>query len=131
MARYILIEPSDLAYAAGFFDGEGCVSAQTVKTQYGVWYYPGVQVAQKYGNILRWHQEKWGGNILTKPTYEKWSLASKAAREFLADIQPYLKCKKAQVDFVLEHAKPSLTLEQCETLKELKRKESYGTIYTS
>ena len=141
MARVVIPE-QDLIWAAGFFDGEGCVGVQTNRAAYGVYYYPNVQIGQKLGRVLQWFKGYWGGsiNVVTKytattskkaPIVETphtscvWSIATAECRTFLNDIQPYVRCKKAQVDYVLSRPKLSLTEEEKKTLQRMKGIDSW------
>ena len=92
------IEKTDLAYFAGFFDGEGHIGI-----------YPKKYLAT-IGNTdklpLERAKELWGGSI----TYQdrglnqriwRWSVYGANSRKFLEDILPYVLNKKAQIEVYL------------------------------
>ena len=69
---------NDLSYAAGFFDGEGCISAG--RSTYGdKWPFIWVSVGNTDGS--------------EKKRLHFWKLNGKYAYDFLSIIQPYLKVK--------------------------------------
>ena len=79
------VTDTELAYMAGFFDGEGCDP-----------------------RVLRLFQSRWGGKIHTTKWYELsrqekyvWQLYGANSRTFLESILPYLISKKSQVDIFL------------------------------
>jgi hypothetical protein len=102
--------PHFVAWAAGFFDGEGCISA-------GVGLIGGrtkthllVVVSQTTPEPLLAIQRHWGGNIRdiqpTQRTWQHqwtWRIHGKAAGPFLRDIQPYLLVKRRHVDLALQY----------------------------
>lgn len=95
----------DLAYIAGFFDGEG--SIVIIKSKSGNFspeYAYGVSIGQKDGQTLDWIKEKFGGNVyLVKHDGSfYWALGYTKAIVFLKMIQPYLKYKKPQADLAIE-----------------------------
>jgi hypothetical protein len=94
-------------------------------------------MALKYKPILIWYKERWGGSIhyalrtgggVLKEQEKKygtynWNLTTASARAFFQDVQPHLKCKKEQVDFVLSRQYPSLTLAEKQELSDMKKRE--------
>jgi hypothetical protein len=110
------VEPSqaDYWYAAGFVDGEGCItvreSGTTINHQARLrgWnpsWYASVTVSQAVPNdfVLRWMQERWGGSLRRKPegkanareAYE-WCIVGQQAYRFLEGVLPMLKVKPEQ-----------------------------------
>lgn len=98
-------------YAAGFFDGEGCVSI-TVR---GKWRQVSLRVTivNTEAAILSAFHVQWGGSIprprtsLTAETrgwkpFRQWVLNGHAAMAFLSEIRPYLRLKCGQVDLAFE-----------------------------
>lgn len=99
---------SDAIYAAGFFDGEGCVaiSKRNDPLQY--------QLVTIVGNtdesVLQWWVERFGGSLYTRrpevrPNRRQlysWEARSRKAAEFLKQIQPYVRIKRDQIDAALE-----------------------------
>jgi hypothetical protein len=98
----------DATYAAGFFDGEGCVAIRkrTDPLQY--------QLVAIVGNtdkgVLEWWVERFGGSLYTKkadarPKHRQmfvWETRSKKAATFLEQIRPYVRVKGNQIDAALE-----------------------------
>ncbi len=93
---------NDCLYAAGFFDGEGCVSLGN--------YDNGAKKGKKIvraqlilGNtnllVLEWLRDRWGGKIYRKrDTIERrpqwqWFLSERHMGAFLDDVLPFLKVK--------------------------------------
>jgi hypothetical protein len=107
--------PVDLAYAAGFFDGEGAVSILRVRARrsgkgrdiYKVL----VIVVNTNRPVLERFQGQFGGklyksNFKTKPTYWRplfqWHLWGEDCERFLRDLRPNLFIKGALADSALE-----------------------------
>lgn len=94
---------TELAYFAGFFDGEGMVAI-----------YPRKYVAALANTDVRplqRAQEIWGGYICsqnadTRPAairdLWRWQIYGHNARAFLEDIRPYVILKSEQIDVYLE-----------------------------
>jgi len=100
----------DKAYAAGLFDGEGCViiRAQAVAKGTRSSVVLRVSIANTYFPVHSWLRARWGGHVsrrdrpsrdgfLRRPIGE-WILTSRAAWAFLSDIVPFVVIKKAQVE---------------------------------
>jgi len=103
-------QDGDYPYAAGFFDGEGCIilgqppkssrsrepiGAVTLK----------VQVVNNVLAPLTWLEETFGGSISYRPIYAhtvkphyRWLISGKAAAAFLHAILPWLKIKHTQAE---------------------------------
>ena len=97
-----------LAYAAGLFDGEGCIIIQ--RTQ-GNTFSLHVRVTTTDLVIAKWLNEKFGGCLGIQPANKHvkncrpcwyWNIQSKAASLFLVRIAPFLVIKKAQADLAIE-----------------------------
>lgn len=86
-------------YAAGFFDGEGCVNCSSNRNNFFV----RILVVNTNLDVLKAFQEVWGGDINAnykskshwKQAYT-WRLQHKAATNFLEEILPFLIVKKQQ-----------------------------------
>lgn len=88
-------DAAECLYAAGFFDGEGCISlGPTGRT---------VRAQMVLGNtnlpVLEWLREHWGGQIYAKkdriqrrPQWQ-WRLNESRTAVFLDDIGPFVKVK--------------------------------------
>lgn len=117
----------DMIWAAGFFDGEGCVQYHRVPRPSQTYYYPKVTVTQKHRPVLDWLSARWGGPVSAikpggYPNFS-WQLVSAGARIFLQDIQPFTRTKREQIDLVLGKSVLALTEEEIQLLKDLKRRE--------
>lgn len=105
------MKPTDLAYFAGIFDGEGCIVIHNQKHQCksGV-ISTNSHIEINFGNVNEWivrlFQFNFGGSIYSekhfpRQTLWRWQCASKIAYEFLQIITPYLKLKRAQAEIAL------------------------------
>lgn len=96
------------AWVAGFFDGEGSIT--TPRTMNGI---PQIRVTNTNLNVLKFIQERWGGEIITrgldeqkrprqkKIVYQLHFYPPEKARRLLEDLAPYLQLKKLQAELVL------------------------------
>lgn len=98
------------AYAAGIFDGEGCVdiySASTSKLSKSPSLMLRVVISQKDGKIMNWLKDNFGGNVVKsrKDIYYiyRWDIRSQAAKKFLLAIYPFSIIKKNQIKVALEY----------------------------
>ena len=104
-------QATDWAYAAGFVDGEGCISILRSftpargKYQYGV----AVVVANRERPVLEWLCSLWSGSVVSVSARkglarQGWAWRSRSgqgAEEFLRGIQPWLRIKTKQCDNAL------------------------------
>ena len=91
-------DPEDLAYAAGFLDGEGCFYADL----------EGRKISVSCSNtnlpVIKWFQEIFGGSVSTdsrrrKDTHRNvysWKVVARDAWAVCCAVAPYLKEKAAQ-----------------------------------
>lgn len=88
-----------IPYAAGFFDGDGCVEVEHNSAHHHT-------IGQKYRPILDIFQEKYGGTICYKPSSKnfQWCICADG-KEFLQEIYPYLILKKQQAELVINMKK--------------------------
>lgn len=99
----------DVAYAAGLFDGEGCVSiGVSGRNKQRPAYRVQVVVAMTDHNVLRWLQERWGGTIYKQKRHAEhhrpgwqWHLSEGEAIAFLEKLRLYLKIKGPATDNAL------------------------------
>ncbi len=92
------MDSSDLAYIAGFWEGEGSAGFYSKgKGQRRL----EVTVFQKDTRILYWLKENFGGIIRTTRSCSSWAIRYERAREFLLKILPYLRCRNDYVDSLL------------------------------
>jgi hypothetical protein len=97
-----------LAYAAGFFDGEGSVvivrrqprNKDRISWSYSIL----ATVSQRDGEIMDWLYGNFGGSVLWKdrenPTY-MWTITHRGAERFLKEILPFLRYKRPQAELAL------------------------------
>jgi len=99
---------TELAYAAGLFDGEGSISLVRQKNNRS--HSPQVAVASNDYEVLEWFQKRFGGSIVTKqprmPTHSvsyDWRLTDRRALTFLQLIRPYLVIERKiqRIDLLL------------------------------
>lgn len=94
------INKTELAYLAGFFDGEGSVGIYTQKYS--------VNITNCDPRVLQQFQKHWGGKIHTIKWYDLtrqdkyvWQLYGHNSRRFLEAILPYVISKKSQIEIYL------------------------------
>lgn len=93
---------TEIAYIAGFFDGEGCVRIKKAN-QGGNSYYLIAHITNTNPVILKKVQDLFGGNTRlqekgrNKPIYN-WYITSSEANDFLKTLQPFLIEKKSQAE---------------------------------
>jgi hypothetical protein len=97
------LNPLDLAWAAGFFDGEGWIGmTRTAKGGFSIV----ATATQKQIGPLAKLQSMFGGAIHDKGDKRKdgcsfWSVSSALAETFLRAVLPYLVVKKEQAEIAL------------------------------
>lgn len=110
-ALLIAIAPkrTDLAYAAGFFDGEGCVTLLRDKRGAGSHFGLRAAVANTDQAILLWLGELFGGHVHSRRRDSVawkigycWTVSASTAYQFLFLIRPYVRVKLPQVDLCLD-----------------------------
>lgn len=95
------MQDTDIAYAAGFFDGEGCISI----TKNGA---VDVRIINTANNVLVRLQSLFGGSItersqrVNKKQYA-YSFYGQDAIEFIKTLKPYLLEKLPQAETILEY----------------------------
>ena len=100
----------EICYAAGFFDGEGCISVmkRVARRRYGVYfdYAMHVRIANTNFDVLEWLQIRFGGSIYDHTSkknrgnrQQSWvlHLHSTKAKEFLLAIEPFVVVKRKQI----------------------------------
>lgn len=99
------VTSEDLAYIAGFFDGEGCIIISMGKDYNRI----ETTVCNTKDITLYWLQSIFGGCVskrISKNPKRKdvyvWATVSRVAGRFLSIIQPYLKLKYEQAELALE-----------------------------
>jgi hypothetical protein len=108
-AILIAMTLTDIAYVAGFLDGEGCVSLAWRKGKLGYNYItPIIQITNTNEEVLIWIKSIFGGSIQFRPDTRKtrkdsWcvTMAGETALKFLKSVRPYLRIKTKQADIVM------------------------------
>ena len=100
----------EVAYTAGFFDGEGCVNITRYLQRGRPYHCLAIIFTNTNFQVLEWLQQRWGGN-LSKPTNpsnprhrpsRNLRLSAGPARPLLLAMLPYLIIKKSEVEIALE-----------------------------
>ena len=98
----------EVAYTAGFFDGEGCVNIARYLKRGRPYHTLAIIFTNTDFQVLAWLQKRWGGNVF-KPSrlsgrrpYGHLRLSAGPARPLLEAMLPYLIIKKSQVEIALE-----------------------------
>ena len=99
----------EVAYTAGFFDGEGCVNIARYLKRGRPYHTLAIIFTNTDFHVLGWLQQRWGGNV-SKPTqlnarqrpYGHLRLSAGPARPLLTAMLPYLIVKKSQVEIALQ-----------------------------
>ena len=112
-----------LAYAAGFFDGEGTIgiNAQKPNEKNGrtlTMYSLKIDIRNTNKEVLVWFKKNFNGNIkyysieqLRGSTYNsgkpqwRWNISSNQAKDFLEAILPYLIVKRKQAELAITFQK--------------------------
>lgn len=103
---------TDLAYAAGFWDGEGNVTIAVNRAHpraHNLVYNMRVGASQNDPAPLFWLRDRWGGSVNTIKRRETmgyltgyiWGCFSRGAYTFLKDVRPYLQVKAERADLAL------------------------------
>ena len=97
---------TDMAYAAGFFDGEGTIDIRYRQTHRGAYerFELRIQVAQIDVEVLTYLQSLWGGIVdqYGGTKCSRWILVASHAAQFLSDVLPYLRVKRSQAFVAIE-----------------------------
>ena len=104
-----MVTEQELAYVAGFFDGEGWVGISVRDSHKAYKYYVlDMTITNTNLEILEWIQECFGGYIVDKPKREVhhrqghvWKTSANNALEFLSLIKPFVRVKRVQVSMAL------------------------------
>jgi len=97
---------ADIAYLAGFFDGEGSISI--MRRAKGKPYWLRVQLGQANNWILKMVQFQFGGSLFHHKPREnrreawQWSASANIAKDFLKCILPYLKLKRGEAEIAIK-----------------------------
>jgi hypothetical protein len=104
------IKRTTLAYMAGFFDGEGCISL-IPRTSRGNRYRVQISISNTNEWIIQWFRFNFGGSVAFEDRREenpnwkdtwRWTITSgRQALRFLQAISPYLILKKPQAELAI------------------------------
>lgn len=105
------MENIELAYLAGFFDGEGCIHVNKMKLRTHTGYSLTLEITQRRDNneILHYVRSKFGGNFhhkratFTSNPYDRWSIHGNQAINMLVQLLPYLRLKKLQAEVAISY----------------------------
>lgn len=93
---------TDLAYAAGLMDGEGCIHIARSRNSYTLQ----ITFNQTDSIIAPWLYAHFNGYLYKYPKdnyqYHEWSIFSNKAVDFLKKILPYLTLKKDQAKLAIQ-----------------------------
>lgn len=106
----------DLAYIAGFFDGEGSVTIHDNYAKSPRGKSPNHTLQVSIGNtdprILIWLHQEYGGSLCYRKEKRKnhrkvlqWTLRTRGALVFLEAIRPFLRMKCDQIDIAIAYQK--------------------------
>lgn len=91
---------ADIAWLAGFFDGEGCIFAVASANRdrnYAVV----VTLVQKDPTPLHWVAQHFGGWVNSARGIYGWRASNRLAGRFLSVVTPYLRVKREQAELAL------------------------------
>jgi hypothetical protein len=111
---------TDLAYIAGFMDGEGCYTIARKKRPNGNYSYMvyvacGQKATPENITTIKWIQSLFGGSVFfTKGTGNRCDVVAigftcQDALKFVHAVYPYIKTKKAQADIIIEFQEKYVT----------------------
>ncbi len=111
MTIAVIYTQTELAYAAGLFDGEGCINIyhHRAREEGPLYEVLRITVAMTSRTTVEWLGATFGGPIHSKPSTPKhrelwvWALNAKKAGRFLQLIRPYLKTKATECWLALEY----------------------------
>lgn len=101
-----MVADVELAYLAGFFDADGCITItrrKVARLTHGVRHRLVITVTQKTPGILRLYAQRWGGWTVRTEKHGRfstyvWRAEGPKLEKFLEDILPYLQVKRAEAE---------------------------------
>jgi len=135
---------NELAYIAGLFDGEGCVTCKQKKTKrkdrggkiYNQWYIR-CEISMTDKDVITGFHEVlgfgWSGEkrYNNKPKYKKqwrWCCGYRDALTFAKLIWPYTQVKLHQLEQIIDHYEPALQ-ELGDNIVDLDKERSIRKVY--
>ncbi len=105
----IMVDDIELAYLAGFMDGEGWITQQKgSSTNASTYRLLQVGIGQNTREVLDWIKQIYGGNVYTRlPKHRspnigyQWQITGEPAAEMLRDVIPFLRIKKSKAEELL------------------------------
>jgi hypothetical protein len=100
-------EDCELAYLAGFFDGEGCISCSPTNENGLANFQLNVLVSQNDGRALEPFARRWGGKIgkrnrpASADDTSLWAIGGTRAIQCIRDLLPYLRAKRDEADVAM------------------------------
>jgi len=97
-----MFKETDLAYTAGYIDGDGCFYIGTYTTSNETIYEYSIQVCSVKKESTDWLKKTFGGNIQIKEAHGNrkipytWTIKGKESLEFAKAIKPYLAEKQIE-----------------------------------
>jgi hypothetical protein len=91
----------DVIWAAGFFDGEGCVCIVKQVKRQKTYHWLDISVYQNHRASLEELQGLFGGSIVIEGRAWKWRACGPTAGEALREMLPYLRVKRAQAEIAV------------------------------
>lgn len=101
---------NDLAYAAGYIDGDGCLYLGIYKTTRATIYEYSIQVCSVNKEVLIWLKNTFKGAIREKEATGNrripyiWTIKNQEAIKFAQAIRQYLRAKFHEIDYWIEFA---------------------------
>lgn len=103
------VPPTECAYAAGFFDGEGSVMIMAGSTKWKTQLRLIVSVAQVHLEPLEWLRDRFGGTLRQRWVHKtnrripyEWTACGAEAASFLEAIRPYLVLKAPHAELAAQ-----------------------------
>ena len=107
--------PTELAYAAGFLDGEGYIAFASRQTALSKRISAVVSITNTNRLVLDWFAVVFGGGVHKNgkglpPRKQawRWMISSSKAEAFLLQVRPFLRVKLKQADLVLNFREQNL-----------------------
>jgi hypothetical protein len=105
-----MFDVHDLAYAAGYIDGDGCLYLGIYKSTNGTIYEYSIQVCSVNKDITDWLKNIFGGAVREKEATGNrripyvWTIKNQEAIKCAEAIRPFLVAKRHEMDYWIEFA---------------------------